>query len=140
MTHVTPDTIDPAIGEKLADQLAPQNFVTLDFDQLRAWLSAASARLAAQVQLDLQQTEQTRTLRDELRSLRDDYRSRIVGMLKAIAIADRAHANDGSFAALLDSLDAMSADELIRTYRRTSAIFRDHFPGNYTQPLNRKSV
>ncbi|MCM2271573.1 MAG: hypothetical protein NDJ18_03335, partial [candidate division Zixibacteria bacterium] len=60
MTHVTPDTFDPTAGERLADQLAPQNLVTLDFDQLRAWLCAASARLAAHLQLDIQHAEQTR--------------------------------------------------------------------------------
>lgn len=133
MTHVTPDTFDPAMGEKLASQLAPQNLATLDFDQLRAWLESASARLAAQKQTDLRDAERLGAIQNELRLLREDCRSRIVGMFKAITIADRTRANDDSTTALLDSLEAMSADELIRTYRKTSAIFRDHFPGSYTQ-------
>jgi hypothetical protein len=149
VTHVTPDRIDPAEGEKLASQLSPQSLSCIDFDALRAWLQAASTKLVQVSQLDQQHAEQLQLIRDEqnrlgdsYQLLRDDYQARIVGMLKAIAVAGSTRSSSrtetsrdhDSLSVLLDSLATMPADDLIRCYRKTSACFRDHFPGSFALP------
>ena len=141
MTHVSPDRFDPTEGEKLASQLTPQSLSCIDFDALRAWLQAASTHLANASQLDQQHADNLQNAREELQRLndsyqllRDDYHARIVGMLKAIAITDRTHKHLDSLSVMIDSLATMSADDLIRCYRKTAACFRDHFPGNFSIP------
>ncbi len=54
-------------------------------------------------------------------------------MLKAIAIAERSRGRLDSLAELIESLSGMSAEDLIVCYRKTAAIFRDHFPGAIAQ-------
>jgi hypothetical protein len=118
VTSPNRNQFDPLAGEKLAEQLAAPKLPYLDFDQLRHWLLAASqkCRTANQHEHDLQ-------------LLREDYQARITGMLKAIAIAERSRSRLDSLADLIDSLGRMSVEDLILCYRKTGAIFRDHFPG-----------
>jgi hypothetical protein len=150
VTHVTPDRFDPTEGEKLASQLSPQSLSCVDFDALRAWLQAASTNLAQVSHIDQQHADQLQLIREEQKQLsdsyqllRDDYQARIVGMLKAIAVADRTHSSSraetsrdhDSLSILLDSLASMPANDLIRCYRKTAACFRNHFPGSFALPI-----
>ncbi len=118
MTSPTRNQFDPFVGEKLAEQLAAPTLPNLDFDQLRQWLLAASQKCRT-----IDQHEH------DLHLLREDYQARITGMLKAIAIAERSRNRLDSLAVLIESLGGMSAEDLILCYRKTGAIFRDHFPG-----------
>ncbi len=125
------NTFDPDEGARLADQLCSRDLPTIDFDSLAAWLRAAGEQLR---QLTHEQknhlafAQSVQRIEHDLNLLRDDYRARITGLLKAIAIADNSRTRHDALAEIINSLTTMSAEELIACYRRTSAIFRDHFP------------
>ena len=99
------------------DQLSLDNLSRLDFDLLKQRLTDVVTRLKTD-----------RTAGAQLSTLRDDYCGRICGMLKAIAAADRTGRSPEGVLAEIESLETMTADDLVRAYRRTAARFRDAFP------------
>lgn len=125
------NAFDPAEGARLADQLCSRDIPTLDFDSLAAWLRAASEhlrQLTHEKENYLALARSAQQIEHDLSLLRDDYRARITGLLKAIAVADNSRTRHDALTEIINSLSTMSAEELIACYRRTSAIFRDHFP------------
>lgn len=92
----------------------------IDFDELKARLSAVSCRLTAQDELST-----------EYALLRDDYQRRIAGMTKAIAAVDRKRDGMEEALALVDELPTLDSARLLQTYRRVAARFRDYFPGSF---------
>jgi hypothetical protein len=106
-----------AMLTELGELVTEHNLSRLDFDELRQWLTQAADLL----------TRGDSTAHD-LQLMRDDYQARIAGMLKAVAAAERNQRNLESLADLISALDTLTVDDLLRTYRRTSAIFRDRFP------------
>lgn len=67
----------------------------------------------------------------DLARLKQDYRRRIVGMLKAV-MAGRAKDGDAELAtSLIDDNHPFGGRELIELYRKISARFRDCFPASF---------
>jgi len=70
-------------------------------------------------------------MKAELMTIKDDYRNRIVGMLKA-NLACRKDPDDMELAAsLADDLEQIEAKELVRLYGRVAARFRSNFPASF---------
>ena len=111
------DNSDLGYIEQLCAALAAESVEELDFDQLRNWLIELAAALPT-----------LHAAREEAHLLREDLKTRIGGMLKAIVIADRGKSITDDSLELLDHLPEKSAAELIGLYRRTQARFRDTFP------------
>ena len=102
--------------EKLADDRLPE----IDLDRLTAALRGIVDRLA-----------QAESQADELRLLKEDYRLRLAGMLKAIAVVERRR---GAMERALDEiaeLESLTAEQLRDRHRKISARFRDAFPASY---------
>jgi hypothetical protein len=67
----------------------------------------------------------------ELKLLKNDYRDRILGMLKA-NLACRPNENESLWAARLTGyLDEIDAEELATLYLRVATRFRDNFPASF---------
>jgi len=92
----------------------------IDFDELKARLSTVCNRLTAQDELAV-----------EYALLRDDCERRIAGMTKAIAAVDRKQDRMQEALSLVDELPALDSAQLLQTYRRVAARFRDSFPGSF---------
>jgi hypothetical protein len=92
----------------------------IDFDHLKQWLEQAAP---GREQYD-------RTLA-ELAVMREDYKQRVAGMVKALAAVDRKRDGWQQALELIDSLDNLSAGELVATYRKTAVRFRDAFPASF---------
>ena len=92
----------------------------IDFDELKSRLASLHDRLEAQ-----------ETLAPEYALLRDDCERRIAGMAKAIAAVDRKRDRMEEALALVEELPGLTSADLLQTYRRTAARFRDSFPGSF---------
>ncbi|RMG02566.1 MAG: hypothetical protein D6741_03530 [Planctomycetota bacterium] len=102
--------------QALGDERLPE----INFDELSRQLTEISDYLSHCAARD-----------HELELLREDYRRRIGGMIKAIAVVGRKPDALTRAAEEIDALSAMSAEELIAAYRRVSARFRDAFPTSF---------
>lgn len=111
------DNSDLGYIEQLCGALSAESIEEIDFDRLRRWLMELGAVLP-----------NLYSAREEAQMLRDDLKTRIGGMLKAIVIADRGKSTTNDSLEILDHLPEKSAAELIGLYRRTQARFRDTFP------------
>ncbi|MEW5922409.1 MAG: hypothetical protein AB1746_00325 [Candidatus Zixiibacteriota bacterium] len=67
----------------------------------------------------------------ELHLIKDDYRLRILGMLKAMVICKPDENDFETMSVLSESIDAIHAEELIKLYRKTAARFRNRFPASF---------
>lgn len=105
---------------ELRDTLAAESVTTIDFDRLAAWLAELGAALPGLYRA-----------REEAAAMREDYTTRIVGMLKAIAIAEKGKSSLDDALDIIDHLPDKSATELIGYYRRAQARFRDTFPTSF---------
>jgi hypothetical protein len=114
---VEKDNSDLAYIEDLCAALTAESLEEIDFDRLRRWLSELGAALPSLM-----------AAKEEAFLLREDLKTRIGGMLKAIVIADRGKSITDDSLEILDHLPEKSAAELIGLYRRTQARFRDTFP------------
>jgi hypothetical protein len=109
------------VEQMLAD-FHNEQLPVIDFDRLTNLLT--------------QQAGELRTLtkvRQEAEILRADYESRIGGMLKAIALADRKRERIDEALEMVESLATMSSTELVASYRQISARLRDCFPTSFGQ-------
>lgn len=68
---------------------------------------------------------------EELRLIKDDYRLRIAGMLKAMTVCRSEDDDLEILSRLSGPIDSVHAEELIKMYRRTAARFRDRFPASF---------
>lgn len=96
----------------------------IDLDALAARLAAASDALGL--------LDKARIERDLLHR---DLQQRIGGMIKAMAAADRTGDRLDEGVALAEGLSTLAAEELIATYRRVSARFRDQFKSSFAPAL-----
>lgn len=97
-----------------------ENLTALNFDSLKQMLTDIGSLL-----------EEFRQDRASLAMLREDYKARISGMEKAIAISNRNREGMERTLELIDSLGGLSAAELIRQYTKTQARFKDAFPTSF---------
>jgi len=111
-----------ACAAELASLLCEEKMSVIDFDRLKSWLGEIAPIL-----------DESESRRADLAALRQDYEGRIAGMAKAIAVADRKGKFESALA-LIESLPHMTIAELMACYQRTSARFRDTFPGSFALP------
>ncbi len=109
------DYVQELVGQLQSDQLP-----LIDFDQLKDWL-ARSAKWMDEALATKQSAE----------PLRRDYESRIAGMAKGIAAADRKRDSVDEALRLVEQLPTMSGEQLVACYRHTAARFRDAFPTSF---------
>lgn len=115
------DKIPSSYYSDIAAQISDEKLPEIDFDLLSTRLREASGRL--------RQAEKTAA---EFALLKEDYQSRICGMLKAIAAVDRKRGALLSALESIQKLDRLSAADLVECYRSTSARFRDFFPSSFS--------
>ena len=123
---MTNHELDEALIERLLDDLGDRRLPPVDLDQL-----------ADQLRQALTQARRASELESERDLLREDLTTRIAGMLKAVAVAERSEAAALEAADRIDRLARMSAAELIRQYRLVSARFRDTFPASFRPSVGR---
>ena len=68
---------------------------------------------------------------EELHLIKDDYRLRIMGMLKAMTVCRPEEDDLEIISRLSGPIEAIHAGELIKMYRKTAARFRDRFPASF---------
>lgn len=103
-----------------AKLLADESVASIDFDRLIELLHECRDRLKS-----------ANDLHHELETLRADYRTRIIGMLKA-NLACRDDEEESLLAVRLTSNENnIAAEELISLYRKTAARFRENFPSTF---------
>jgi hypothetical protein len=105
---------------EILDDLNAEKLSLVDFDELRELLKTSC-----------HEDESEQNGLNELAALRDDYTSRIGGMLKAISAVDRKASSMEDSLELIDKTQTMNAASLVSCYRRTSARFRDCFPASF---------
>ncbi|MCP4703137.1 MAG: hypothetical protein GY865_00885 [candidate division Zixibacteria bacterium] len=111
----TKDTID-----LLCQNLSDEKLEQINFDELIEVLGA--------VKDNVNQEQETAT---ELEYLKEEYRNRIIGMVKA-NLACRQNERDADLAVKLsDDISEISAEELVGMYGRTAARFRTNFPASF---------
>ena len=104
----------------LRERLDGSRVEQIDFDELSEKLGELESLLAV-----------CERYGQELETLREDYTSRIAGMIKAIAAVDRKREAPRLALRELEGLPSLSGRELVECYRRTSAKFRDAFPTSF---------
>jgi len=114
------DDLDLAYIVELRDALAAESITTIDFDRLALWLTTLGATLPGLYRA-----------REDAAAMREDYTTRISGMLKAIAIAEKGKSSLDTALEIIDHLPEKSATELIGYYRRAQVRFRDTFPTSF---------
>ena len=105
---------------ELVAQLSEESLSEIDFDAIRQTLERTDSENKA-----------LKALSGELAFLREDYISRIIGMAKALAVARQTEGALMEATALVDSLPALTARQLVEQYRLASARFRDTFPASF---------
>ena len=100
--------------------LADDKVSLIDFDELKVRLIDIAATLKSAAS----QAEQ-------LQLLREDYTQRIAGMLKAVAVVRRNRDESRQALEFIEQLPSLKTEELVETYRKVSARFRDAFPTSF---------
>mgnify|MGYP001256757699 CR=1 FL=1 len=114
------ENLDYVQIEEIARRLDDEAFETIDFDALRLTLGAI-----------VQGGDSQRRNTAELTCLKEDYRDRILGMLRANLVC-RKNEEDADLACRLSgALDNITAAELIKMYGRTVRRFRENFPASF---------
>lgn len=114
------DNQDKNYIAELQASLDERGLSLIDFDRLKQWLKATASRW-----------EQYDRTVSELAVIREDYKQRVAGMVKAMAAVDRKRDGWKQALELIDSLDDMSGRELVEAYRKTAVRFRDAFPASF---------
>ena len=105
---------------EILETLNEEKISSIDFDQLAERIKAIRNSLI-----------ENEGAGGELEILRQDYIRRIAGMVKAVAVANDRSTSASVALETVDSLDNMSAEELVSLYRKTSASFRTVFPASF---------
>lgn len=114
------DKLNKNTIDLLCQNLADEALEQIDFDQLIDILGA--------VRDSVNQEPETAK---ELEYLKEEYRNRIVGMVKA-NLACRINERDTDLAVKLsDDISGISAEELVRMYGKVAARFRTNFPASF---------
>jgi predicted DNA-binding protein (UPF0278 family) len=117
---VKQDIIGTGQWQNLAKSISAERLDELDFDRLAEALQSATAEVNTLSQL-----------KGELQMLKEEYRKRILGMLKGI-LASRQDEDSMMLAASLSGdIEDFSAEQLIRQYSRVAARFRSAFPASF---------
>ncbi len=114
------DKVSKNAIDLLCQNLADEAVEKIDFDELIDILGA--------VRDNINQEQKTAK---ELEYLKEEYRNRIVGMVKA-NLACRENERDAELAVKLsDDISGTSAEELVGMYGRVAARFRTNFPASF---------
>lgn len=100
--------------------LCDEKMGQVDFDKLKDWLGKSAAEL-----------HRGALATEESQLLRSDIIDRISGMQKAIAAVNKRGDQMDEMLQYLEGLSELSAADLIKQYRITSARFRDCFPASF---------
>jgi hypothetical protein len=120
-----PEDLDVQQVEDVRQSLHDESIELIDFDRLDEILKQAASLAKSHLKINR-----------ELEILKDDYRKRIIGMLKAV-LACREDVGISELAVQLsDSDNDIHPSELIRLYSRTAARFRSHFPASFKYVTN----
>ncbi|UCD94061.1 MAG: hypothetical protein JSU69_09865 [Candidatus Zixiibacteriota bacterium] len=112
--------IDKETIESVGKALESEATELIDFDLLRKVLGDLSTIMEARDRLQ-----------GELDFIKEEYRRRIVGMLKA-NMACKSEADDMEMAARVSGdISRIEAPELIKLYARAAARFRANFPSSF---------
>lgn len=112
--------IDSGALRKLADDISSESLDELNLDALEEVLAAAAAQL-----------DELASLRQDCRLLKEEYGTRILGMLKAI-IACKPDDDSAMLASrLVGDIEQFRAEQLIQQYHRVAARFRNRFPASF---------
>lgn len=115
-------------SEELLKRLDDEKLSEIDFDLLKEWLAEIMPVL-----------KESAGLKEQLHLYREDCISRIGGMVKAIAVAEKHPDRLEEAITYVESLTELSANELINQYRKISAKFRDAFPASFGLALKRNT-
>lgn len=129
------DKLNKETIDLLYQNLLDEAVEKIDFDVLINILGAVRANVNLE-----QKTAK------ELEYLKEEYRNRILGMVKA-NLACRQNERDADLAVKLsDDISGISAEELVGMYGRVAARFRTNFPASFryltiasSSALNRKN-
>ena len=106
--------------EQLLESLKDEAIELIDFDR--------AIEVLGQIQTALNEHNHAT---EELSVLKQDYRRRLVGMLKAVMVS-RADERDTELAAALADEDCtIGSTDMIALYKKISARFRDSFPASF---------
>jgi DNA-binding protein YbaB len=113
--------------DSVCDSLSRESIELIDFDEVKSLLQ--------QYQLSRKDMERTQT---ELDYIKNEYRSRIYGMLKAVMACRHNAENAEILTSLSTELGEIESAALVKLYRRVTAKFRSCFPGSfkYLTPLS----
>jgi hypothetical protein len=111
---------DSVYLEEVVSVLDGSSISRIDFDELKQRLLSVCDGLNAQEEMA-----------GEHALLREEYEQRIAGMIKAIAAVDRKRDRWEEALGLVEELPVMRSAQLLATYRRVAARFRDCFPGSF---------
>ena len=115
-----------AYVDQLLDNFSEEKISLVDFDRCKDWLRN-TARVLKEVE----------NLREDIDTMRQDYIGRISGMMKAVAAVERSSSALESTLEYLQELPSLSSHDLVSHYRKTSARFRDAFPGSFGLTLSK---
>jgi hypothetical protein len=111
---------DMTLMKNALQNISDESVEFLDFDLLYSALDKSLAQL-----------EKYSSIASELELLKNDYRKRILGMLKA-NIALKSDDTDKTLAARLgDSANDFSSAELVKIYAGVASRFRNNFPASF---------
>jgi len=113
---------DKAALKKVCESLAEDAVELIDFDMMHDLL----VRLHDGVAGDLDMS-------GELELLKNDYRRRILGMLRAIDACGVDQSDISSTNRLAGDIGDIGSEELIQLHRRVGARFRSCFPASFRQ-------
>lgn len=104
----------------ICENLNAESIELIDFDELSEILGEVQHLLGDQ-----------RKLVREINLLKEDYRSRIIGMLKANLACREDFEDNQLLEKLTGNVSEIKAKELIDIYSRTAARFRSNFPSSF---------
>ncbi len=114
------DKLNKETIDLLCRNLADEAVELIDFDELIEILGAVRNCINQDHKIAL-----------ELDYLKEEYRSRILGMVKANLVC-RENERDADLAVkLTENISEISAEELVGIYSRTAARFRTNFPASF---------
>ncbi len=114
------EKIDQNMVSTIIQSLDDSTVELIDFDNLRHVLRTMQLR-----------NEEQEKISSELSFIKNEYRNRIIGMMKAV-MACRHRGKDAEMLSQLSGdIENIKAGELVSLYGRVAARFRDSFPTSF---------
>lgn len=113
--------------ESFLENLKNENLEVINFDNFSESLSELVTEI-----------KKNQTASNHEKVFRIDYIRRIAGMLKAVGAVKNNFDVGNEILEQLEHLNSLPAEELIKQYKKTSAIFRDAFPASFGQIRQRE--